>query len=562
MDINLGSITWLWSGFTVAGSCKQWNQNLFAQHDETRHRSQALRGWLVESRVLDPPDQVLPTKLLQIVRSMPSMIIGDGIAKDFFDSSCKLRRCEASRIDRETHDPFHHGSHSRPIDINPSNSGLPHLRGKGPVIQSSVVDVGNVYPPQHLQKPLQDAHEQGNHLGKATDPFPTVQLLGVVNNHLDSQDALAFAIHLDRQFPEMNFEDRQIIDRSLDHGLTSRRGSLFLPLEEWTMLGAKDGLDHLEVQGGSRSINDTLKHLIQVAPSREEKVATIFALVDRIGIDKSTLALLPTFQSKAQTSINPTLTGPNQAPYRARGSHGVCDSGQACGVGDLCKTVPLFGEGDFTFLGLTGYIFMTVKDHLSIKGWMRTEFDHEVTPFGVHDVEGIMIDVAHLGFDVGDALLGALDLEHWHRCQGSDDAEDTSEGRVLGNMLFGQFVLALPSLTVNQGNTLLLRISMNPSAKATRKPHEMGIVEILIASSHLTPPGSESSGGLGKDKIGIEYNAIDTIINSGKIRLIRLREFIGHLHRSFLLDMKHRIGEVIDEVNGPQRRKRSMRSYP
>lgn len=96
-----------------------------------------------------------------------------------------------------------------------------------------------------------------------------------MNNHLDSQDAFAFAIHLDRQLSEMDFEDRQIIDRSLDHDLAPRKGSPLLPLKERTMLGAKYGLDHLEVQGGSRSINDTMKHLIQVTSSRKEKVAAI-----------------------------------------------------------------------------------------------------------------------------------------------------------------------------------------------------------------------------------------------------------------------------------------------
>jgi hypothetical protein len=389
-----------------------------------------------------------------------------------------------------------------------------------------------------------------------------VQLLGVVNDHLDSQDAFAFAIHLDRQLPEMDFEDRQIIDRSLDHGLASKRGSPFLPLKEGTMLGAEDGLDHLEVQGGSRPINDTMKYLIQVASSREEKVTTIFALVDRIGVTESTFLLLPTLQSEAQTSINPTLTGPNQAPYRARGSHGVCDSGQACGVRDLCKTVTLFGERNPAFLGLTSHVFMTVEDHLGIKGRMRAELDSQMPPLWVHDMKRILIDIRGLGLDVGDPLLGAVDLENGHGCQSSNDAEDASETGIFGDMPFGQFMLPFPTLTVNQRNALLCGISVNPSAKATSESHEMGVVKILIAPSQLAPPGPESSGGLRHNEIGIEHNAIDTIIGSVKKRLIGLREFIEHLHRSFLPDMKHRIGEVIDEVNGPQRRKRPMRSYP
>jgi hypothetical protein len=64
------------------------------------------------------------------------------------------------------------------------------------------------------------------------DPLPTAQLLGVVRDYLDSQDLFAFTIHLDRQLSEMDFEDRQIIDRSIDHDLVARRSSPLLPLKE------------------------------------------------------------------------------------------------------------------------------------------------------------------------------------------------------------------------------------------------------------------------------------------------------------------------------------------
>lgn len=171
MDINLTSVTWFSSGFAIASRCKQRNQNFFAQDDETRHSSQALWGGFIEPGVFDPPDQVLATKLLQIIGSLASMIIGDGIAKDFFDSSRKVRRCESSWIDRETNYPLHHGPHPRPIDIEASDSGLPHLRGKRPCVQSLIVNERNVHTSQNLQESLQDALEQGNNLRKRSILF-------------------------------------------------------------------------------------------------------------------------------------------------------------------------------------------------------------------------------------------------------------------------------------------------------------------------------------------------------------------------------------------------------
>jgi hypothetical protein len=93
---------------------------------------------------------------------------------------------------------------------------------------------------------------------------------------------------------------------------------------------------------------------------------------------------------------------------------------------------------------------------------------------------------------------------------------------------------------------------MDSPAKVAREPHQMGVVQVVITASQLTPPGSKSSGGLGQNEVGVQNNAVDTIIGSGQIRLTGLREFIGHLHWSFLPDMKNRIGEVINEVNGAE----------
>ena len=281
MDVNWGSITWFSSGFEVTGPCKQRDQNLFPQYDESSHGPKALLRGFIKPRVLDPADQVFTPKFLQIIGSLPSMIIGNGFTQDFFDSSRKVCRCKSSWNHREIDGALHHSPHSRSIDIQSADSGLPHLRGTGPVVQSSPVDVRNVHTSQNLQESFQDTLEQDHDLRKPINPLPTAKLFDVVNDHLDPQDAFAFAIHLDRQLPKMDFEDRQIIDRSLDHDLTSRSGSFLLPTKERTMLGGKDDFDHLEVQRGSRSINDTLKHLIQVASLCEEKAATIFALVGR-----------------------------------------------------------------------------------------------------------------------------------------------------------------------------------------------------------------------------------------------------------------------------------------
>jgi hypothetical protein len=124
-------------------------------------------------------------------------------------------------------------------------------------------------------------------------------------------------------------------------------------------------------------------------------------------------------------------------------------------------------------------------------------------------------------------------------------------------------VLPLSSSTVNQRNALLCSIGADSPTKATREPHQMGIVKILITTPQPTPPGSESSGGLRHNEIGIQYNPINTIVGSGKIRFIGLRKFIGYLHRCFLpVHFKHKIGKITDEVNDLLTMSHLLRSYP
>jgi hypothetical protein len=451
MDINLGSINRFGSTFPGASSCQQRVQDFFPQNDKTCHRSQTLWGGLVEPGVLDPPDQVFATKFLQIVGSLTAMIMGNGRSKNLLDSFRKRRCCKSPWMGRKSDYPFHHGSHSRPIDIDASNSGLPHLRGKRPSIQSLIANERHIHSSESSQKPLHDDFERRRDLGKPLN-FPAIsQLFDVVSNHLDPQHVFAFAIHLDRQLPIMDFEDRQIIDRSLNSDLESGL-ALDIPPKKATRLGAKDGLDRLEVKRGPRPINGALKDLIQDASTRKEKITAILGLVNGIGITKSTFLLLPTLQSETQARVNPTLTGSNQAPYRARSSHGICDPGQACGVGDLSKAIIFFGKRNLALPCLRCHILVSVKDNLSRKRGMGTEFDHEVSPLRVQDMERIMVDVSDFPLNVGDALLRTVHIENRCRGQSSDDTEDSPESRILGQMRFGRFMLPAPSWAVNQRN--------------------------------------------------------------------------------------------------------------
>ena len=118
-------------------------------------------------------------------------------------------------------------------------------------------------------------------------------------------------------------------------------------------------------------------------------------------------------------------------------------------------------------------------------------------------------------------------MENWGRGKPSDDAEHTPEGGVFGKMLFGHFMLVFSALTMDQRDSLLLGISMNPSTKSAGKPHEMSIVKMLIRPHQLTPPSPKATRRLSQIKIGIQHNTIYTIICAIQEVLILLTEFIS-----------------------------------
>jgi hypothetical protein len=120
------------------------------------------------------------------------------------------------------------------------------------------------------------------------DPLPTAQLLGVVRDHLDSQDLFAFAIHLDRQLSEIDFEDRQTIDRSFDHDLVARRSSPLLPLKEWKMLGVKD---------------DRSPQIIAPNEGILERFLKVLRGVDVLFIDNMSLDTWPLASKVGQTQV-------------------------------------------------------------------------------------------------------------------------------------------------------------------------------------------------------------------------------------------------------------------
>jgi hypothetical protein len=103
-----------------------------------------------------------------------------------------------------------------------------------------VSDARDGYAENHFQEAVQVPFQPRHNVRKLGQRSAPACDSEIVDNGLDTQDAFAFGIHLDDELTEIDLEHRQIIRRSLDHDLQSRRLPSLTP--DGALLGSKGGL--------------------------------------------------------------------------------------------------------------------------------------------------------------------------------------------------------------------------------------------------------------------------------------------------------------------------------
>ena len=199
-------------------------------------------------------------------------------------------------------------------------------------------------------------------------------------------------------------------------------------------------------------------------------------------------------QGKTQTrGVNPTLADLGQAPSSALGTHGICDFGQGCGVGNFGKAIAFFGERKVLTLGFTRDVLMSVEDDHRVERRMRAQLDDDMTPLGVHDMKGIMVDivVGFWGRDTKATVTIALNVPYRGRCTSDEDAEDAAEVRIRRHDRFCYLLFAFLGVTENQRDVVLFRKGSNPATEVARQPHEVCVVQLIIIPEQGPPPASE-----------------------------------------------------------------------
>ena len=107
--------------------------------------------------------------------------------------------------------------------------------------------------------------------GKLLQARPTPQGLGVVHDGLEPQYALAFGIALERQQPEADLEQRQVIPRSLDHDCLCGEGQLRPFCEDGS--SARTGCGASACPGENGSGPPRVEHPVHLRPRGKEQVA-------------------------------------------------------------------------------------------------------------------------------------------------------------------------------------------------------------------------------------------------------------------------------------------------
>ncbi len=341
-----------------------------------------------------------------------------------------------------------------------------------------------------------------------------------MHDRLEPQHALAFGIALQRQQPEVDLEQRQVIRRSLDHHCEFQRG---LGGTGRPLLHPEQGPQRRHVQPGPGPVRDGAEDLVHPRAGGEDQVPAVLGLVDRVGVAEPADLLVGQVQAEAQAGgVDPPVADLAQPPYSRALRQGLCDLGQAARIRDPSKAVPLLGEADPGRVRGARDILMAVEDHLGAEWRVPGHLDHQVPPGWVHDVEGVVVDVLGLLLQVPDDPAGGP-LHLPHRCPRprDQDQEHPRPDAMAGQVLLCDPVLALPGLALDDRDAVRFRPGPDPPGEPARQPHQVRVVQVRVrAAVPAAPPGPESARAMAQRVVRVQHDPEQLPVS--------LSEVIGH----------------------------------
>jgi hypothetical protein len=532
MDIYRALILGFSSQLGLASSSQNRLDNLVPQYKQGCHSAQSLGHDLIPARLSYSADHVLTPEFLQIVGCLARCVRIFIVPHDLSHLRSDIGDAESMWSSSEPNHSFYHRSHPWVVDVNATDSCLTHTRGRGQCFQGGVPNGGDGYTGHDLQKSVQHFLQPQYNISKIGHRSPPACGSKIVDNGLNAQDVFAFGIHLEGELSKVDLEHRQVIRRSLDHDPQSRRLLAFESSR--TLFGSEDGLELLDVQSAAGAINDTLKNLLHHTATREHQVATVLCLIDRVVVVEIGPFLILQTQSKAQTRrVDPSFAHLGQSPYCLRRVQGVCDFGHLCSVENLCEAVAFLCEFDASILRSVSHELVAIHHNLSAERRMPTQFDHNVAPLWVHNVERVVINIGiwFLSSDVKHLpALRTLNLPNRRRCPSYQDQKHASEVRGGRQMSLSDFMFPLPLFAMNDGNTMLLCIGVDTSAEPPCHTHQVSVVQILVGAFQTSPPHTETPWRTAKSEVTVKHNPVSTVVGAIQIIRVVLAELIRHIH--------------------------------
>ena len=287
-----------------------------------------------------------------------------------------------------------------------------------------------------------------------------------------------------------------------------------------------------DVQPGSGAVDHRVEQAVHHRPAGEHEVAAVLHLVDRVVVAKSALLLLIATHPVAQArAVDPPVDHLAQTPYDPGLGQGVCDLRQPPRVADVGEAVALLGVADPRCARRGRDVLVAVEHHLRAERRVATDLDRHMPPRRVEDVKRVVVDeLPALLQVVDDALRGPRDLPHQRRRPGHQDQKHAhTHLRVLGQILLGDLMLALPGLAIDHRNAARLGGRANATREPAREPHQVRVVQLLIAIAVPSPPPHpEAAGRVPHRVIRVQDDPVRAVIAARQQIAAPLAEQVSH----------------------------------
>lgn len=115
---------------------------------------------------------------------------------------------------------------------------------------------------------------------------------------------------------------------------------------------------------------------------------------------------------------------------------------------------------------------------------------------------------------------------------GDQDEEHAGTHVVLPQVLLGDQVLAVLPVAVDDGDRVCLAERPHPSGEPARHPHQVRVVELLVAVAvQPSPPDPEPAWRMPEGEVGIEHDPVHTVVAAPQKIPVPLAELVharGH----------------------------------